>query len=135
LLNQSFGASFLDAIRDSLAFSCLLDLGVYAHTFVYERKEDCPVCTATVRNIILSKDETLNQLIQQLCEGDLRLKAPSLTTTSKTLYMQKPPALEKATRANLDKAVSSLVAPGEEISVTDPLLESINLALSVTFTS
>ena len=107
--------------------------GVYSHTFVYERKEDCPVCTATVRKMTLGKEVTLNQLIQQLCEGDLRLKEPSLTTSSKTLYMQKPPALEKATRVNLDKPVSSLVESGEEIAVTDPVLQSINLGLNVTF--
>jgi ubiquitin-activating enzyme E1 C len=108
--------------------------GVYSHTFVYERKEDCPVCTASVRKITLQKTDTLNQLIQQLCEGDLRLKAPSMTSgTGKTLYMQKPPALEKATRVNLDKPVSSLILTGEEISVTDPVLESITLSLSVTF--
>ena len=83
----------------------------------------------------LRQDETLNELIQKLREGDLRLKAPSLTTTHKTLYMQKPPALEKATHLNLDKPVSSFVAPGEEITVTDPVLESINLALSISFVS
>jgi ubiquitin-activating enzyme E1 C len=108
--------------------------GVYSHTFVYERKEDCPVCTASVRKITLQKTDTLNQLIQQLCEGDLRLKAPSMTSgTGNTLYMQKPPALEKATRVNLDKPVSSLIVNGEEITVTDPVLESITLSLSVTF--
>jgi ubiquitin-activating enzyme E1 C len=57
-----------------------------------------------------------------------------MTTTSKTLYMQKPPALEKATRVNLDKAVSSLLSSGEEVTVTDPVLQHINLALSITFT-
>jgi ubiquitin-activating enzyme E1 C len=107
--------------------------GVYSHTFVYERKDDCPVCTATVRKITLGKGDTLNQLIQHLCEGDLRLKAPSLTSSSKTLYMQKPPTLEQVTRVNLDKPVSSLIEPGEMIAVTDPVLQSINLALSVTF--
>ena len=100
---------------------------------MYERKEDCPVCTATVRKITLGKDDTLNQLIQLLRDGDLRLHSPSLTTVSKTLYMPKPPALELATRPNLDKPLSSLIEPGEEITVTDPLLESITLSLSITF--
>lgn len=107
--------------------------GIYSHTFVYERKEDCPVCTATVRKVTLSKEATLNELIQQLKEGDLRLMAPSMTGSNKTLYMQKPPALEKATRANLHKPVSSLIAEGEEITVTDPVLQSINLALAISF--
>ena len=106
---------------------------MYAHTFVYEKKEDCPVCTATVRKITMGQDDTLNQLIQMLRDGDLRLHSPSLTTVNKTLYMPKPPALELATRPNLDKPLSSLVEPGEEITVTDPLLESITLSLSITF--
>ena len=116
-----------------LFFAKLFCFNVEFSAFVYERKEDCPVCTATVRRITLSKEATLNQLIQQLKEGDLRLMAPSMTSSSKTLYMQKPPALEKATRPNLDKTVSSLVAEGEEIAVTDPVLQSINLALAVSF--
>eukprot|EP00339_Tiarina_fusa_P005073 CAMPEP_0117010800 /NCGR_PEP_ID=MMETSP0472-20121206/9425_1 /TAXON_ID=693140 ORGANISM="Tiarina fusus, Strain LIS" /NCGR_SAMPLE_ID=MMETSP0472 /ASSEMBLY_ACC=CAM_ASM_000603 /LENGTH=491 /DNA_ID=CAMNT_0004713421 /DNA_START=67 /DNA_END=1542 /DNA_ORIENTATION=- len=107
--------------------------GVYGHTFVYERKDHCPVCTATVQHVTLTKTQTLNELILTLQKGELRLKAPSLTGTSSTLYMQKPPALERATRVNLDKAVSELIRPGEEITVTDPVLENINLSLAVAF--
>ena len=108
--------------------------GVHSHTFAYERKEDCPVCTSTTINVSVSPTTTLNELIEKLKQGSLRLSAPSLVSASgKTLYMQKPPALENATRPNLDKAVSSLIANGEEISVTDPLLESINVTIAVSF--
>lgn len=108
--------------------------GVYSHTFVYEQKEDCPVCTASVRKMTLSRTVTLNELIQTLCDGNLRLTSPSLTTgEGKTLYMSKPPALEKATRPNLDKALSVLIDSGEEIAVTDPIMENINLTLSIQF--
>jgi ubiquitin-activating enzyme E1 C len=108
--------------------------GVYSHTFVYERKEDCPVCTSTVRKMIVRPQQSLNQLIQELKDGDLRLKSPSLTSGSgKTLYMPKPPALEQATRPNLDKAISTLISSGEELTVTDPMLESINLTLCIIF--
>jgi hypothetical protein len=47
--------------------------------------------------------------------------------------MQKPVALERATRPNLDKALFTLVKNGEELTVTDPLLESVNLALAIHF--
>jgi ubiquitin-activating enzyme E1 C len=47
--------------------------------------------------------------------------------------MQKPPPLEQATRPNLDKAVSLLIASGEEITVTDPVLQNTNLALAISF--
>ena len=108
--------------------------GVHSHTFAYQQKEDCPVCMSAVRTMTLGASTTLNELVQMLREGSLRLQAPSLTSGSgKTLYMQKPPALEKATRANLDKPMSSLVSHQEEISVTDPILESINLTLRIHF--
>jgi len=108
--------------------------GVYSHTFVYERKQNCPVCTSAVREMNVSRDKSLNQLMQELKDGDLRLTSPSITTgNGKTLYMQKPTALEKATRPNLDKALYSLIDSGEELTVTDPVLESISLALRVTF--
>lgn len=108
--------------------------GVYSHTFVYEKKDDCPVCTATVRKLALAKTTTLNQLIQELCDGDLRLKAPSITSANgNTLYMQKPPALEKATRVNLDKPLLSLIADKEELTVTDPVLEHVPVTLRIEF--
>jgi NEDD8-activating enzyme E1 len=108
--------------------------GVYSHTFVYERKDDCPVCTSSTRKVTLLPTTTLNELIQQLKDGDLRLQAPSMTTSNQTLYMQKPPALEKATRPNLDKALSVLLGPtGGLISVTDPIFQSINLSVDVSF--
>lgn len=69
-----------------------------------------------------------------LQDGSMRLQAPSLTSGGgTTLYMQQPPALEKATRRNLDKPLSSLVSDGEEILVTDPILGSINVTLRVQF--
>lgn len=108
--------------------------GIHSHTFAYERKDDCPVCTAATHKMTLSKATTLNELIQQLKDGSLRLSSPSLVSANgKTLYMQKPPMLEKATRPNLDKPLSTLLSSGEAISVTDPLLESTNVAIEVSF--
>ena len=108
--------------------------GVYSHTFVYERKENCPVSGAAVRKIKVPPTKTLNELMQEMKDGDLRLQSPSITTGSgTTLYMQKPPALEKATRVNLDKPLSDLIKSGEDLAVTDPVLQSISLALNITF--
>jgi NEDD8-activating enzyme E1 len=109
--------------------------GVHSHTFAYEQKEDCPVCTSTVRKIHVSASMSLNEFIQRhLKDSSLRLSSPSIVSASGiTLYMQKPPALEEATRPNLDKAMSDLVRDGEELSVTDPLLESIAVLLAVYF--
>lgn len=124
----------------TLTFSqltCMFLLGLYNHTFVYERKEDCPVCTSSVQKITLPKSFSLNQLIQMLIDGgaiNLRLKQPSITTNTKTLYMQKPPSLEKATRPNLDKAISQLIDNGEELTITDPVFPGgTSLGLLVSF--
>jgi ubiquitin-activating enzyme E1 C len=109
--------------------------GIYSHTFVYEKKEDCPVCSSTVRKIKVSPDMSLNQLLQQLRESDLRLISPSVTAagSGKTLYMQRPPALEKMTRPNLDKPLSALIADGDELTITDPTFPDTSVGLSVFF--
>mmetsp|Transcript_25626 Transcript_25626/g.28697 ORF Transcript_25626/g.28697 Transcript_25626/m.28697 type:complete len:510 (+) Transcript_25626:40-1569(+) len=111
--------------------------GVYSHTFVYERKNECPVCSSKVRSMTVPSTMTLNELIQQLCdeEGDLRLKSPSMTSASKILYMQKPPALESSSRPNLDKPLQSLIMDGEEIAVTDPVLQHAHLSLVIRYDS
>lgn len=107
--------------------------GIYSHTFVYEQKSNCPVCTAQTHHLTLSSLTTLNSLLQQLCDGEFRLKAPSITSSSKTLYMRKPVALEKATRGNLEKALKELIRNGEELVVTDPVLPDTSLGLVVNF--
>ena len=100
---------------------------------VYEKKSACPVSTSEKHQFSLPPATALNALLQQLCDGEFRLKAPSITSSSKTLYMRKPVALEKATRGNLDKPLSELIANGEELLVTDPVLPETSLGLVVTF--
>lgn len=107
--------------------------GIYSHTFVYEQKSTCPVCTTHTHRLSLPSSTTLNSLLQQLCEGEFRLKAPSITSSSKTLYMRKPVALEKATKGNLDKSLKELMISGEELVITDPVFPDTSLGLIVTF--
>ena len=111
--------------------------GVYSHTFVFEQKEDCPVCASKVRKISISSKMSLNELIQILCDSDLRLKKPSITSagSNKTLYMQNPPTLEKALRPNLDKPLLSLIGEnGDELIVTDPIFPGeMALTLKIEF--
>jgi hypothetical protein len=49
--------------------------------------------------------------------------------------MPKPPALEEMTRPNLDRPLSDLLSAGEEVTITDPLLESIAITIKVHFDS
>ena len=71
--------------------------GIYAHTFPYGRKDDCPVCSTSVRSMTLSPNALLGELVEELCTGDLRLKAPSLASPGTTLYMRGP-ARERPSR-------------------------------------
>ena len=107
--------------------------GIYSHTFVYERKENCPVSSSAMHKMSVPSSTTLNALIQQLCDGEFRLKAPSITSSENTLYMRKPMALEKATRKNLDKTLKDLISDGEELTVTDPVFPDTSLGLVIKF--
>ena len=91
------------------------------------------MCTTHTHRLTLPSTTTLNALLQQLCDGEFRLKAPSITSSSKTLYMRKPVALEKATKGNLDKPLKDLMTSGEELVVTDPVFHDTSLALVVLF--
>ncbi|GKZ00313.1 hypothetical protein MPSEU_000984200 [Mayamaea pseudoterrestris] len=111
--------------------------GIYSHTFEYQKLEHCPVCSQTVIQLHTTKHQTLREFIQIHLTGgasSLRLTSPSLAASSgTTLYMPKPPALEQATRPNLDMPLSSLIADGEEVTITDPLLESTAITVQIHF--
>ena len=108
--------------------------GVYSHTFCYVKKGDCPVCSSTLRTVACSATMTLGELVSDLCDEPLKLKAPSLATAESTLYLRKPKSLEAATHPNLDKLMSDLVQHGAEITVTDPVFPGdVALTLRVCF--
>ena len=113
--------------------TCTWALRYLSHTFCYGKKNDCPVCSSCVRTVTCST-KTLGELVSDLTEEPLKLKAPSLATADATLYLRKPKSLEAATRPNLDKPLSSLVANNAEITVTDPVFPGdVALTLRVCF--
>ena len=61
-----------------------------------------------------------------------QISKPTLTTQRRKLYYQGPPELNQFTRPNLDKKLSELVGPGEEVAVTDPGLP-FSLRLNLIF--
>jgi len=107
--------------------------GVHSHTFVTEKMDDCPICCIQKHKMTVSPTLTLSQLLKMLCDGDLKMKSPSVTSSSKTLYMQKPPALEAMTRSNLDKALELLIQDNEELTVTDPSLAHASVGICIHF--
>eukprot|EP00053_Salpingoeca_punica_P010652 m.95535 g.95535 ORF g.95535 m.95535 type:complete len:435 (-) comp15455_c0_seq1:321-1625(-) len=100
--------------------------GIYSFTFEYERKADCLACSSVPIKVPVSATTTLEMLIKRLQERpDMQLKQPGVTAElngrQKSLYMQRPAALEQATRPNLTKTLAELgLVQGQEVNVTDP---------------
>jgi len=123
--------------------------GVYTYTFEHEKRPECPVCGGEVMDVEVKSGWTLQELIDWLLERQdvyvvsisskgifsspfhRQIKKPSLATSTKQLYLQAPPQLEKATRPNLDKKLSDLIESGAEVTVTSTSLPfSLSLRLS-----
>ncbi|GAB5591827.1 NEDD8 activating enzyme [Umbelopsis nana] len=97
--------------------------GVYTYTFEHQKKPECPVCGTIAIKIDVDPDMILEDFLDVLKEKpDTQLKKPSLRTATKSLYMQGPPPLEKASRPNLVFKMSELVEDNDEITVTDVAL-------------
>jgi ubiquitin-activating enzyme E1 C len=129
--------------------------GVYTYTFEHQKKPECPVCGTISIKIDIDPDMILEDFLDVLKEkpdtyGHIpfldyesfilltdkflrpfsQLKKPSLRTATKSLYMQAPPTLEKASRPNLVRKMGELVDDGDEITVTDVALP-LSLQLKV----
>ncbi|KAJ3327839.1 hypothetical protein HDU76_011023 [Blyttiomyces sp. JEL0837] len=110
------------------------DQGVYTYTFELQKKEDCQVCGSSALTITTTPASTLQDLVDLLMDRrEVQLKKPSLRSSTKSLYMTAPRALEVATRPNLEKTLADLgVSDGEELTVTDEALP-ISMRLTVKF--
>jgi NEDD8-activating enzyme E1 len=109
---------------------------IYTTTFEYGRNESCLVCSdsSKARLISVSGMITLADLISKLSEDPVyQLKKPSLVSSNASLYMQKPPALEQATRGNLSKCLNQLMSSGEILTITDPMLTDVSLSIQIDF--
>lgn len=90
--------------------------GVYTFTYENERREDCPVCGKPMpRTMKVKRDSTLAEYVEELAaDADLRSRKPFLRSDGgKTLYASAPPALQKATEANLEKKMGDLIQDGD----------------------
>ncbi|CAO3667986.1 unnamed protein product [Rhizopus stolonifer] len=111
------------------------DGGVYTYTFEHQKKAECPVCGNESKVAELDQNITVEQLIEYLAErSDTQLKKPSLRTATKSIYMQAPKVLQKATMGNLGKYLSDFVNDDEYITVTDAALP-VSLQLKIKWKS
>ncbi|CAH0473109.1 unnamed protein product [Peronospora belbahrii] len=105
--------------------------GCYSHTFQYDRKTDCVVCSSQQKTLHVDPDSTtLQKLIDELCGDNFRLSKPSISSGTASLFMQGPPALRAATSSNLAKPLRELVKDRENLTITDAVFAG-DLALSL----
>jgi ubiquitin-activating enzyme E1 C len=110
------------------------DDSIYTYTFKHERKPDCPVCGNTARDLDINPDWTLQEFIESLSvRAEAQLKKPSIRAEGSSLYMQAPPALEQATRKNLDKKMRDLITDGQEVGITDSSFAKVAFKFRLNF--
>jgi len=107
-------------------------IGMYTHTFEYEKKESCAVCGNSERSLSITPTDTLEDFIAELGRNpDVQLKKPSIRCEGKSLYMQG--ILSEQTKHNLPKTMGELIKDGDQIEVTDPNLPSVAMVINVSF--
>lgn len=68
--------------------------GVYPHTFVYEKKEDCMVCGGQECIFERPADSTLQELLEALtAHPSYQLTRPSISSDQGIVFIQNPPQL------------------------------------------
>ncbi|KAH8833682.1 hypothetical protein DL96DRAFT_455230 [Flagelloscypha sp. PMI_526] len=133
--NEAFKIATSSAAYLNNYFMLIGTDGVYGYTFEHEKRDDCPVCGGESLEMTLNPETTVEKLIELLVERqDVQIKKPSLSTSTKQIYLQAPPQLEEATRPNLEKKVSELVDNGGEVTVTAGTLP-FNLSLRISYSS
>ena len=112
--------------------------GVYSYTFEYEKKPSCIVCSdaSDTRHMAIAGDATLKDFIGMLrSDPSMQLQNPSIVSESHSLYLPKPPQLEKTLRPNLDRPLTEMINDGEVLTVSDPILWETSLAIKLSFSN
>ncbi|KAL4067887.1 hypothetical protein J3A83DRAFT_4254898 [Scleroderma citrinum] len=132
--NEAFKIATSSAAYLNNYFMLIGTEGIYSYTFEHEQRKDCPVCGGESLEISISREMTVNELIEILTERQtIQIKKPSLATSTRSIYLQGPPQLEQKTRPNLERKVSELVEEGDPVIVTASTLP-FNLSLVITYT-
>jgi len=114
--------------------------GVYTHTFLYEKKEDCMVCGGGTLTLTRPPDSTLQELLEALANHpSYQLTRPSISGSCGVVFIQSPAPLRQQHEYKLTQSLLQLTSAdppvfreGEELIITDPSLPS-KLRLKVAF--
>lgn len=105
---------------------------ISSHTFEAEKKDDCLVCSQKSIVKTVKMTMTLGEFLEEI-KQELNLANPSVIEESgNTLYMPRPPALERSTRPNLEKSFQELqLYSGTKLNMTDANLPDSGLNITV----
>jgi len=99
---------------------------VYTNTTLYEKTEDCLICSLTGCTVVVDPDTTLEKFVVFLIEDKdkfLYLTDPSITkvdaTSGKKDFLHMTGKLGKITKGNLPKKMSELVGDGDILMITN----------------
>jgi len=110
--------------------------GLYTLTFEYEKKENCTACGTPEIKWDVDPKTTWEDFIERLAKDPaLQLVNPSITCADNkvSIYMQKPPMMEKKLRPNLKLTLGELIGDGMYLNITAPALLSIAIQIQVHF--
>eukprot|EP01102_Stenamoeba_stenopodia_P002409 TRINITY_DN1222_c0_g1_i1.p1 TRINITY_DN1222_c0_g1~~TRINITY_DN1222_c0_g1_i1.p1 ORF type:complete len:447 (-),score=99.81 TRINITY_DN1222_c0_g1_i1:38-1378(-) len=109
--------------------------GLYTHTFEFEKQDNCLVCSGLASvEIEVPHDITLEGFIELLAKtAKYQFRSPSIRNAKRLLWIPSPEMLRKQTEENLPKQLSTLIAEGDSLYVTDPALESRPIAFEIKF--
>jgi len=100
--------------------------GVYTNTTLYEKMEDCLICSLTGCTLSIDPEITLENFIKWLVDDKdkfLHVTKPSIrghhTQTGKKTFLHMTGFLGKQTVGNLPKKISQLVSEGDVLVITN----------------
>ena len=107
---------------------------MYTYTFGHKRKPDCPVCGNLPKDLSVSGDTTLGELVESFAERpEAQLKKPNLRTGEKSLFYSSPEGLRQQTEPNLKLKLRDLIENGEIVAISDPAFSiAFNYKISLT---
>lgn len=110
--------------------------GLYTYTYETEKRPGCPVCGQPKFNMKVDPNMTLSSLRESFAEHPkMKFTDSSIRSEEKLLFMAKTPALEKMTKANLDKTLTELgIRDGDELLVTDYRVLQVEFTVTIRFT-
>lgn len=105
------------------------DESVFTYTYSHAKNPSCAVCGNEAKRIVAQRWWTLQDFVLWLAsDPKFSMKSPSISTSSISLFISHPETLRLQTAPNLCKKLQDLVAPGEEMLVSD---HTLKISLSV----